>query len=962
MSRQNSDDNLGSGLIGQRQERINKAEQLKKIGINPYPSKSNRTHYTSDVIDNFADLEEETVTVAGRMMSWREHGKIAFSDLQDSKGNVQTFIRSSEIADTDIDKQTVGFAELGLLDVGDIIQVKGKVIKTKTGEISVLAQEVRILAKAIRPLPEKWKGIKDKETLFRQRYLDMIMNPQHKWRFEKTAKILFAIRRFLNDRGFLEIKTPIIQPIYGGTNANPFRTHVRALDVDYYLAVAHELYLKRLIVAGFENVYNIVGYFRNEGIDRSHNPEFSMLETMTAYQNYEYNMELTEELYGYIADNVFEKTTFKIGGQDVDFGKPWQKLSMVEAVKKYADEDFDKVKDLTDAHKILEKYSIEDRPNSIGESLVKVFEEKVEEKLIQPTFIYGHPVEISPLAKTMDSDSRYVERFEIFIGGIEGGDNWTELNDPLELYERFKEQVERGRGGDDEAHPMDVEFLEAMEHGMPPTTGLGPGIERLAMMFTETDYIDDVIFFPMMKPAPITETQKQIYGEEYLIMDEKPEEGEVKFDLDKLPTVNLVTLTEEVKEKFDGIKFGYLVFEDVQVADSPPQLTNLKKQVTDLLRRSYENRNEVKAEKNIAGFRELYKQFGADPNSNLNSAEALLQRIISKKGIYNINNVVDTYNITSAELAIPMAAYDLDQIQGEISLSLAIDGDNITKIGDDEPTEIAAGELVYRDEEGVICMDYNYRDSERTKVRKETNRLIVFVDGHKYISQDEIRKAMAKIAFRLNKYAGANPVAAGYSWQEVQPISLDSNANVPGVLPTKEEAQALLEKYVSDDYQRLHARMVASGMEKYAEKLGQDKLLWYVTGLLHDLDYDQYPEKHPNESLTWFAEWGYPQQLIDAVAAHAWDRTGHKPQTELDKALVATDEMMGLIYAYSILRPGGFTGMKPKSIKKKFKDKSFAPKISREEIQYGIDLLGVEFADHVSLLIEACQSMSEFNT
>ncbi|MCA9385208.1 lysine--tRNA ligase [Candidatus Dojkabacteria bacterium] len=507
-----------SALAQIRDYRIEKVKQLKDMGIDPYPSKSFRTHTTDQINNNYDELEGQEVTVSGRLVSWREHGHLIFGHIQDQKGRVQLYIRDEELKPTNVDSQTLGFDNFNLLDVGDIIEATGIVTKTQRGEISVQPKTVRMLTKSIRPLPEKWQGIKDQETLFRKRYLDMIMNPDHKWRFEKAAQITFAIREFLNHRGFLEIKTPIIQPVYGGTTAKPFKTTVNALNSDYYLAVSHELYLKRLITAGFENVYNLVGYFRNEGIDRSHNPEFNMIETMTAFKNYEYNMELTEELYKYIGEKVFGKTVFKIQGQDVDFGKPWERIMMIDAVKKYANYDFNQVKSIEEAHKILDEIGYrDDKPASIGESMLKVFEEKVEEQLIQPTFIYGHPVEISPLAKTMTNDPRFVERFEGFMGGIEAGDNWTELNDPVELYERFKEQVERGRGGEDEFHPMDIEFIECMEYGMPPTTGLGPGVERLMMMFTETEYIDDVLFFPMQRPAPISELDKEIYGEEYLV-------------------------------------------------------------------------------------------------------------------------------------------------------------------------------------------------------------------------------------------------------------------------------------------------------------------------------------------------------------------------------------------------------------------------------------------------------------
>jgi lysyl-tRNA synthetase class 2 len=502
-------------LIGQRQIRIDKANQLRELGIDPYPSVSKKDTNAGEVINVFEKYEGKEVIVAGRLMSWREHGSLIFGNIQDQSGSIQLYIKNDVIENTDKAKGIIGFDELHLLDMGDIVEAKGAVTKTQKGEISVLVNELRLLTKSIRPLPDKWKGLQDKEKIFRQRYLDLIMNPEHKWRFTKLAEVTFAVREFLNSKGFLEIKTPIIQPLYGGTNAKPFETKVNALNSDFYLAISHELYLKRLITAGFENVFNITGYFRNEGIDRTHNPEFQMIETMTAFKNYEYNMDLIEEMYRFIATKVFGKTNFVVQGHEVDFGKDWPRIKMIDAVKIYAGIDFNDIKTIDEAHKILEEIDVKERPNSIGEAMVMVFEEKVEHQLIEPTFIYGHPVEISPLAKSMPEDPRFVERFEIFIGGIEGGDNWTELNDPVELYNRFKLQIDRKADGDEEAHPMDLEFLEAIEYGMPPTTGLGPGIERLTMMFTETEYIDDILFFPMMKPAKVTATQRTLYGEKY---------------------------------------------------------------------------------------------------------------------------------------------------------------------------------------------------------------------------------------------------------------------------------------------------------------------------------------------------------------------------------------------------------------------------------------------------------------
>jgi lysyl-tRNA synthetase class 2 len=358
-----------------------------------------------------------------------------------------------------------------------------------------------LLTKAIRPLPDQWSGLKDREQVLRKRYLDTILEPASFDRFAIAARMVASIRSFLNGRGFLEFQTPIIQPQYGGGTAKPFKTHVNALGCEMYLAISHELYLKRLIVAGYDKVFTIGRYFRNEGIDRSHHPEFSMVETMTAYENYEYNMNLIEDMFRHVAVTVFGKTEFPVRGHTIDFGKPWKRMSMADAVKEKTGIDFRDCKTVEEANSKLAGLGIDEPQPTIGEALVKAFEFAVEKDLIQPTLIYGHPIEISPLAKPMAEDPRFVERFEIFIAGMECGDNWSEQNDPVQLLETWRKAYRAEERDAGKFHTLDFDFIEALEYGMPPTTGIGPGIERMVMIFTGQENIDDVIFFPMMRPA-----------------------------------------------------------------------------------------------------------------------------------------------------------------------------------------------------------------------------------------------------------------------------------------------------------------------------------------------------------------------------------------------------------------------------------------------------------------------------
>lgn len=488
-------------LIEIRNGRLTKAATLRSLGLNPYGSRSKRTHFAKKIIDEFEAHDGQTVTVAGRLMSWRKQGALAFAHVQDQTGRLQLFLRRNLVQPTDSKTGALGYAETNLLDLGDIIEATGKVVRTERGEISVLVESLGVLTKALRPLPDQWAGLKDREQVLRKRYLDAILEPTSFERFGTVSRIVAAIRAFLNGRGFMEFQTPIIQPQYGGGTAKPFKTHVNALGCEMYLAISHELYLKRLIVAGYEKVYTIGRYFRNEGIDRSHHPEFSMVETMTAYENYEYNMNLIEDMFRHVAVAVFGRTEFTVHGHVIDFGKPWRRVSMPEAVQEKTGIDFRDCKTVEEANERLAGIGVHEAQPSIGEALVKAFEEKVEKELIQPTLVFGHPIEISPLAKPMSEDPRFVERFEIFIAGMECGDNWSEQNDPVHLLETWRKSYRPEERDAGKFHTLDLDFIEALEYGMPPTTGIGPGIERMVMIFTGQENIDDVIFFPMMRQA-----------------------------------------------------------------------------------------------------------------------------------------------------------------------------------------------------------------------------------------------------------------------------------------------------------------------------------------------------------------------------------------------------------------------------------------------------------------------------
>ncbi len=498
-------------LVEIRNGRVAKAATLRTMGLNPYPSRSKRTHFAKTILDDFSKLEGQTATVAGRLMSWRKQGALAFAHVQDQSGKLQLFLRRNLVQPTAAAEGRLGYAETNLLDIGDIIEATGKIIRTERGEISILVESLRLLTKAVRPLPVQWSGLKDREQVLRKRYLDTTLEPESFHRFGAISKIVASIRSFLNERGFMEFTTPILQPQYGGGTAKPFKTHVNALGSEMYLAISHELYLKRLIVAGFDKVFTIGRYFRNEGIDRSHHPEFSMIETMTAFENYEYNMNLIEDMFRHIAVNVFGKTEFTVRGHVIDFGKPWTRASMSDLVKEKTGVDFRLIKTVEEANQKLAAMNIHEPQSSVGEALVKAFEETIEKDLIQPTLDNGHPIEITPLAKPLAEDPRFVERFEIFIAGMECGDNWSEQNDPVNLLETWRKSYRAEDRDAGKFHTLDFDFIEALEYGMPPTTGIGPGIERMTMIFTGQENIDDVIFFPMMRPT-VSPLNAAIYG------------------------------------------------------------------------------------------------------------------------------------------------------------------------------------------------------------------------------------------------------------------------------------------------------------------------------------------------------------------------------------------------------------------------------------------------------------------
>ncbi|MBP7768413.1 lysine--tRNA ligase [Candidatus Woesebacteria bacterium] len=674
-----------------------KRQSLESLGVVAHPYSFDKKQTVAQSLQSIG----QQVQTAGRLTALRLHGKVNFGDLHDHTGTIQVMFRESELG-TDV------FNLFKFIDAGDYLGVTGEVIVSKTGETTIHVQQCTFLGKSLRPIPTEWNAADDKEARFRKRYLDILINPNTKRVLDARWTIEREIRRYLQDtHDFIEVETPIFQPLYGGTNAKPFTTHMNALDVDFYLRLAPELYLKRLIVAGYEKIFEIARNFRNEGIDQTHQPEFTMIEWYEAYADYNKVMSVAEGLLKHLAHKLYGKTTIMVDDKEIDLGGTWPKYTMVEALKLFANIDFENLSDQELQHEMKQRNIEIIGEFTRGKAQFALFDKLVPEFLLQPTWIIDYPRDISPLAKAHRKNPLLAERFEVYIGGREIADGWSEITDAIDQRNIFAGEQKRMRAGDAEAHPMDEDFLEAMEYGMPPLGGIGMGIDRLVMFLTNTWSIKEVIAFPTLRPIrPLTTT-----------------------------------------------------------------------------------------------------------------------------------------------------------------------------------------------------------------------------------STPEAPKAAASVA---------PAVKAQTSPEEY-------------TLPSREATHRLLDTYIKNEALKNHCIMVARAMEAYAKELGEDPELWYQTGLLHDLDWEMYPDEHPNKAIAeLFTQ--YPQALKDAVAAHAPSRTGKTAQTPIEAYLFATDELSGLMNAISLMRPNGFSDMEVKSVKKKLKDKAFAANVSRDDITQGMALIGKTEDDHIAFLIDVFKS------
>ncbi len=678
--------------------KLQKRANLEKKGVKVHPYSFDK----KQTIKNARQLEVgASIKTAGRIMSQRPHGKVIFLDLKDSTAEIQVMIRKGELAEAQ-------FQLMDDVDPGDFLGVSGSLMKTRTDELTILANEIKFLGKALRPLPTEWNVAEDKDVRFRQRYIDMLINDGVKQVLDTRWMVEKMIRRYLQDEhDFTEVETPVLQSLYGGTNAKPFTTHMNALDTDFYLRIAPELYLKRLIVGGYERVFEIARNFRNEGIDQTHQPEFTMIEWYQAYADYQQMMDVAEGLFKKLVLAVSDDGQLMVGEKKIDVSGDWPRVKMIDALKQYADIDFEALSQ-EDIKNLLLEHELELTGGySRGKAMFELFDKLVTPHLIQPIWIIDYPRDVSPLAKAHRLNSESCERFEAYVAGKELADGWSEIVDPVDQRKVFENEQQHMRDGDEEAHPLDENFLQAMEYGMPPLGGIGLGIDRLVMFLTNTWNIREVIPFPTLRP--------------------------------------------KVKNKA-----------------------------------SDESKDKVKNEKEM----------------------------------------------------------------------------QVCKSEDDD-----------------------------------------------------------------------------------QP------------LPSRQESQQLLEKYIEDSNLRRHCYMVAEAMVAYADKLGEDQELWYQTGLLHDLDWEKYPDEHPQRAVNELLA-DYPAQLKRSVRAHAPHITGVQPESKLERYLFACDELGGFINAYALMRPTNFKGMKAKKVKKKLKDTSFAANVSREDIKQGFSLIEASDKEHIEFLVDVFTNMN----
>ena len=707
-----------------KDDRRSKLDSLKQLGINPFPG----INVDRISIETARSQTGQTVSVAGRLTAKRGHGKLMFADLQDATAKIQLMLKSDVIS-PDL------WSVVVLLDTGDFIQVQGEVGQTQSGEVTIIVNTLTLLSKSLRPLPDKWHGLTDVEERYRHRYVDMLVNPDVLKVIKKRTRITQSLRDFLNKHDFLEVETPILQPIYGGATAKPFTTHYNALDSQFYLRISDELYLKRLIVGGIEKVYEIGHDFRNEGLSREHNPEFTMLEFYWAYADYNRLMDFTQEMLKYLVQEVNGSLQVTYKGEIYDFQSDIVRKTYAQLFQEYLNIDLSQIKSETQIIEVVKSRNLLPTDNKLagyGKILDDVYKTHIRPSLNGPLFVTDYPTEMLPLAKRKDDNPDLIASFQLVIAGSEFLKAYNELNDPIDQRSRWEEEAKTAEEGAEEFQLLDEDYIRALEYGMPPTAGWGMGIDRLAAFLTDSPNLKEVIIFPTLKP-------------EY----QKSENSGVR---------NIVTgetmafLSEEVKSKLPNTKFAYAIVKGVSITKKNDKLEELKSQLLSSL--TGLKLETVDTYSSILAYRNLFKKFGIDWHSRHPSPDALLRRIAQGKSLYTINSLVDAYNLAVIETKISLGAYDLSKIYFPVKLRFSTSGESINPIGEQNSITTQAGELVYADEKQLITLDLNYRDSNLTKVTEKTKDIILFADGCEGISSDEVREALNKGLTYITDFCG----------------------------------------------------------------------------------------------------------------------------------------------------------------------------------------------------------------
>jgi len=713
-----------------------KVTKMREEQLEPWPANKSVSHTTKQAIAEYQqDPSKPTIfTVAGRLMIHRDHGKTFFGVIQDRDGKIQIYVKKDEVGEHAFEH----FKKY--VDVGDIIWVKGPIFITKMGEITIKVEEFELLSKCLHPLPEKFHGLTDIEQRYRQRYLDLISNPESKEKFKKRSLIVQEIRSFLQKKDFLEVETPMLHPIPGGAAARPFVTHHNAYDMDLYLRIAPELYLKRLVVGGFERVFEINRNFRNEGVSTRHNPEFTMLEFYMAYGDYKDGMELTEELIKDVVQKNFGTLQVTFQDKVLDFSD-FKKLSVFDSIVEIGKIPADQITP-ENIDKLIKQHNIALHTGAgYGVKLFALFEMFVEQKIVQPTFIIGYPIEISPLAKRDPQDPNIAARFELFIAGMECANGFTELNDPFDQAERFKGQALAREGGDVEAHHYDADYIKALEFALPPTVGVGIGIDRLVMFLTNTSSIKDMILFPTLKAAHQVTLLRQGYeGQE--------EHGpRVKEETSKL------VVDPAIFKKFPGTCLGIVIGHDLKnSADNIEQINQMLRDQEDKLKALFANQP-LAEHPSIKAWREAYQRFGANPEKYKSSVENLSIRILAGNPVKHVSTLVDLYNSVSLKYLLPAGGEDIDSLDGNVELTFATAHEiPVVAFGEKEAKKPEVGEVIYKDQGGTLCRRWNWRGTERSKLTTKTKNAFFVLEGLPPVSREHVEMAVAELAKLISQY------------------------------------------------------------------------------------------------------------------------------------------------------------------------------------------------------------------